>query len=121
LITKKITQAEYDAFRTFLEKACGIVLGDNKQYLITSRLNRLMTDSQIDSYDILMKKIERDGKLRDRILDAMTTNETSWFRDRYPFEILKEHIFPELSNSAHPRCGFGLPPAPPARKPTPSA
>ena len=72
-------------------------MGENKQYLITSRLNRLMNDENIDSFDGLIKKVSFDKKLKDRILDAMTTNETSWFRDRYPFEILKKEVFPEIS------------------------
>ena len=97
MTVRQISSAEYDDFRNFLQKACGIVLGDNKQYLITSRLNRLMNDEQIDTFASLIKKINLDKRLRDRILDAMTTNETSWFRDRYPFEILKQEIFPQLS------------------------
>ncbi len=96
--SRQISAAEYNDFRTFLQKACGIVLGDNKQYLITSRLNRLMTEEKIESFESLIKKINFDKRLRDRILDAMTTNETSWFRDRYPFDILKQEIFPEFNS-----------------------
>jgi len=46
-----------------------------------------------------MRQIKSDSKLRHRIMDAMTTNETSWFRDSYPFDILKELILPELAKS----------------------
>ena len=35
-----ISKEQYDTFRDFLEKSCGILLGDNKHYLVTSRLNR---------------------------------------------------------------------------------
>lgn len=72
------------------------MLGDNKQYLVTSRLTKLISDSEIDSFGALMKRMKTDGKLRNRIMDAMTTNETSWFRDVYPFDILKEKLLPEL-------------------------
>lgn len=92
-----ISQEEYDAFKLFLERACGIVLGDNKHYLLTSRLNRIMLDQEIDSFRNLMGRMDRDSRLRERILDAMTTNETSWFRDRHPYDILKDHIIPELT------------------------
>ncbi len=98
MTARQISTAEYDGFRSFLEKACGIVLGDNKQYLITSRLNRLMNEGNINSFDALLKKVNLDKRLRDKILDAMTTNETSWFRDRYPFEILKKETFPEMGS-----------------------
>jgi len=85
-----------------LEDACGIVLGDNKQYLVTSRLTKLISDNEIDSFSTLMKRMKVDEKLRNCIMDAMTTNETSWFRDVYPFDILKEKLLAELIN-AQPR------------------
>ena len=92
----ELTAQDYDAFRTFLEDASGIVLGENKHYLVTSRLTRLMRELDITSFSDLMRKIKMDGKLRHRIMDAMTTNETSWFRDSYPFDILKEQLLPEF-------------------------
>lgn len=95
-MTSTITTEDYQSFRKFLEDACGIVLGDNKQYLVTSRLTKLISDNEIDSFSTLMKRMKVDGKLRHRIMDAMTTNETSWFRDVYPFDILKEKLLPEL-------------------------
>ncbi len=91
-----ITTADYQSFRKFLEDASGIVLGDNKQYLVTSRLTKFISDSEIDSFGTLMKRMKTDNKLRNRMMDAMTTNETSWFRDVYPFDILKEKLLPEL-------------------------
>lgn len=95
--TVSITSEDYIAFREFLEEVSGIVLGDNKHYLVTSRLARLMTEFGISSFSELMQLMKNDGRLRHRIMDAMTTNETSWFRDNYPFEILKEKIYPEFS------------------------
>ncbi len=95
-MTSTITTEDYQSFRKFLEDACGIVLGDNKQYLVTSRLTKLISDNEIDSFSTLMKRMKVDGRLRHHIMDAMTTNETSWFRDIYPFDILKEKLLPEL-------------------------
>ena len=94
---KNITPDEYKSFRTFLEQASGIVLGENKHYLVTSRLTGLMSECAIASLSQLMEQMKRDQKLRQKILDAMTTNETSWFRDNYPYEVLKEKILPEAS------------------------
>ncbi|MGE0082153.1 MAG: protein-glutamate O-methyltransferase CheR [Thiohalomonadaceae bacterium] len=97
--TVQISQQEYDAFRKFLEDACGIVLGDNKHYLVTSRLSRLMRDFGIAELGELMRRMtsQPGGKLRESIIDAMTTNETQWFRDGYPFEVLSRFILPELA------------------------
>jgi chemotaxis protein methyltransferase CheR len=94
-----ITVEDYQAFRAFLEEASGIVLGENKQYLVTSRLTRLIAENNIESFSALMRHIKTDSSLRHRIMDAMTTNETSWFRDVYPFDILKEKLLPELAKS----------------------
>ena len=92
-----ITPAEYADFRAFLEDASGIVLGENKHYLVISRLTRLMAEFSIASFSDLMTRIPHNNQLRHRIMDAMTTNETSWFRDNYPYDILKEKIYPELA------------------------
>jgi chemotaxis protein methyltransferase CheR len=103
--TVQISQQDYDAFRTFLEDACGIVLGDNKHYLVTSRLARLMKDFDLPGFGELMRRLpqQQQSKLRESIIDAMTTNETQWFRDVYPFEILHNLILPELSKKRPPQ------------------
>jgi len=90
---------EYEAFRVFLEQACGIVLGDNKHYLVVSRLSRVLSEQGIDSLGELVRRLKasRGDGLRERIIEAMTTNETYWFRDGYPFEVLKTRIIPELA------------------------
>lgn len=100
MTTNQIAPNEYDEFRRFLEDACGIVLGDNKHYLVTSRLTRLMREFNINTFSELMLQLKQKhhSKLRERIVDAMTTNETMWFRDRYPFEILTNTILPEISS-----------------------
>ena len=88
---------EYRAFQTFLEKACGIVLGDNKHYLVSSRLTRLMRENKIESLQILVDQLKQAtaSRLRSQVVEAMTTNETLWFRDVYPFEVLTKIIYPE--------------------------
>jgi chemotaxis protein methyltransferase CheR len=98
-VANTITTEDYHAFRTFLEDVSGIVLGDNKQYLVVSRLTKLIAQNDIDSFGSLMSRMKTDGRLRNRIMDAMTTNETSWFRDVYPFDILKEKLLPELAKT----------------------
>jgi chemotaxis protein methyltransferase CheR len=100
VITASISPDEYESFREFLEDASGIVLGDNKHYLITSRVTRLMTELSIQSFGELLNRIHDDQRLRHRIMDAMTTNETSWFRDTYPYDFLKEKFFPERARQS---------------------
>ncbi|MAB25423.1 CheR family methyltransferase [Pseudomonas neustonica] len=96
-----LANQDFQAFREFLEKACGIVLGDNKQYLVSSRLNRLLEQEKIGSLGELVKRIQSQPRsnLRELVIDAMTTNETLWFRDVYPFEVLKKKLIPEFIKS----------------------
>ena len=54
-----------------------------------------MGELSIESFTELLDKIQDDHRLRRRIMDAMTTNETSWFRDSYPYDFLKDKFFPE--------------------------
>ena len=92
---------EYKAFQTFLESACGIVLGDNKHYLVNSRLSKLMRQEGIETLTELVSKIQSSvgsKPLKNKVIEAMTTNETLWFRDGFPFEILPETIFSEFKD-----------------------
>jgi len=90
--------AGYDEFCNFLEKHSGICLGASKQYLVSSRLRRLMADNSLSSLTELVSKIQMASysKLRTQVIDAMTTNETLWFRDNHPFRILQEKLLPEF-------------------------
>ena len=93
---------EYVLFRDFLEQQCGIVLGENKQYLVKSRLAPLMQRFGVASLSELVSKTLSpfERQLRSAVIDAMTTNETLWFRDTYPYEALKMQIFPEMEKTS---------------------
>lgn len=101
---KHLQQGEYDQFRTFLEQQCGIVLGDNKLYLVKSRLAPLMARFNVESLSQLVSKTlsPHERQLRAAVVDAMTTNETLWFRDQYPFELLQTKLFPEHKELRRP-------------------
>lgn len=88
----------YKQFSDFLEVQCGIVLGGNKQYLVKSRLIPLMPQFSIEKLSDLIHQAMsyKNRELRTAVIDAMTTNETLWFRDKYPFELLTQKIFPEI-------------------------
>ncbi len=89
---------DYRAFQAFLRDACGIVLGDNKQYLVANRLRRIMEEQQAATLSVLVYQIQKGGTrgLRERVIDAMTTNETFWFRDSLPFDTLRDVLLPRL-------------------------
>jgi len=99
--SKTISTHEYNEFCSFLETSCGIVLGDNKQYLVNSRLKRLLKDHSLDKLGDLVNILRANGNasLREHTIDAMTTNETSWFRDNYPYDVLKNDLIKEIISS----------------------
>jgi len=98
LSSTQYTADEYQAFQSFLENACGIVLGENKHYLVNSRLSKLMREENIASLSDLVSKSQgmMNSALKNKVVEAMTTNETLWFRDGFPFEVLAEHVFADL-------------------------
>ncbi|MAZ88284.1 MAG: chemotaxis protein [Cellvibrionaceae bacterium] len=89
---------EFESFRRFLQDACGIFLAENKQYLVTTRIRKILSDNQLPSLAALVDqmRLNRHSKLRDQVIDAMTTNETFWFRDTYPYDYLSRQLFMEL-------------------------
>ncbi len=95
----EITGTGFKQFRKFLEDACGILLGDNKEYLVSSRLSGLMAENQCTSLEDLVTKMQRAGgnALKETVVDAMTTNETTWFRDIHPYTILEKQLLPEIA------------------------
>lgn len=99
--TNAITPNGYIRFREYLQKVCGISLSDNKQYLVASRLGRILERENFTKIEQLVDALERFGnaKLQEEVINAMTTNETLWFRDTHPFKILKEKILPEMTSS----------------------
>lgn len=95
----ELSQSSYIAFSSFLHEKLGIVLGDNRQYLVRSRLSAIARNNDYSSIDIFLKDVikNKNPALTDQSLELMTTNETFWFRDIYPFTLLKTHLLPELS------------------------
>lgn len=101
---KTLSEDLYKQFSAFLEAQSGIVLGANKQYLVKSRLAPLLGQFGAATLSDLIKRSmdpkERDLKMT--VVDAMTTNETLWFRDIYPFQLLTDKIFIELGKAGRP-------------------
>ncbi len=91
---------DYTAFKQFLSKASGIELGDGKEYLVVSRLNGLMRQYGLADMKALLNALTtgRNPALRADVIDAMTTNETFWFRDAPHFRLLTAKIFPEANS-----------------------
>jgi chemotaxis protein methyltransferase CheR len=98
-VNKQLSSDSYERFSHFLHSKSGIVLGAAKQYLVRSRMVPLMHRFACTDIDSLIQKVisQQDPLLTQAALEAMTTNETLWFRDKYPFEILLRKLLPELA------------------------
>ena len=97
MTTLELTPADYDFIRTLVRDRAAIVLEQEKQYLIETRLQMLAKTDGFPSVNHLMAEV-RSGKVsvHTRVVEAMTTNETSFFRDLEPFEALRKLVLPEL-------------------------
>ncbi|HSQ42649.1 MAG TPA: protein-glutamate O-methyltransferase CheR [Fibrobacteraceae bacterium] len=85
----------------YVLRVCGIVLGPEKAYLLEQRLNPLLPEFQCTNFEELAHLLSSfQGTLasvRDKIIMAITTNETSFFRDGSPWKMLAEVILPYLA------------------------
>lgn len=85
--------------REVLQRRSAIVLEPHKDYLVEARLVPLAKREGLGSLAALVAKLRHEGDsspLLRRVVDAMTTNETLFFRDLHPFEALRTRLLPEL-------------------------
>ncbi len=92
----KITPEEFPLMRDAIEQISGIRVGDGKAYLIESRLAKLLAEYGCDSFRAFhqLVKTRADADLRSKLVNAMSTQETLWFRDLHPFRIFTEKLLP---------------------------
>jgi chemotaxis protein methyltransferase CheR len=94
----KLLPDEQKNLAQYVYSLTAITLDDSKGYLIESRLSSLLEDFSCPSYGALLLKAKSDSSraLERKIIDAITTNETSFFRDTAPFDLLRHKLVPEL-------------------------
>jgi len=88
---------DYDFLRKLLKERSGLDLSSDKQYLVESRLIPLARKSNLPGIAELVQKMKGGGeKLISEVVEAMTTNETFFFRDKIPFDHLRETVLPTM-------------------------
>lgn len=82
----------------YIEEQCGIQIGEEKIYLIESRLSRLLIESGCTSFDEFYSMIskQKGREISEKIINAITTNETFWFRDKSPWIALEDILLPNF-------------------------
>lgn len=93
-----LSPGDFDYVRNLVRRRSAIVLENEKVYLAESRLFELARREGFDSVDALIRglRLDRRKSLSRKVVEAMTTNETSFFRDIQPFELLQTTLLPEL-------------------------
>jgi chemotaxis protein methyltransferase CheR len=93
----ELSPADFKFVAELVGKRAAIVLDEGKEYLATTRLKQLAGKEGFDSLAALVQKLRTGSPdLTTKVIEAMTTNETSFFRDLKPFEVLREDVFPYL-------------------------
>ncbi len=92
-----MTPLDYEFLRKFLKERSGLDLSPDKQYLVESRLIPLARRAGLPGIAEIVQKIRIGSEpLISDVVEAMTTNETFFFRDKIPFENLRETILPMM-------------------------
>lgn len=101
----KISPNEIKTVAQYIYDISGIYLDHNKTYLFETRLSSVAEANRCKSYLELYNKgkADRSKKIEREIIDAISTNETLFFRDKGPFELLQHKILPEIIDARTPK------------------
>jgi chemotaxis protein methyltransferase CheR len=88
--------ASFERIRELVRERSAIVLEPGKEYLVEARLQPILKAFGLANVDELCARLNASSALASEVVEAMTTNETSFFRDLHPFEALRTEVLPEL-------------------------
>jgi chemotaxis protein methyltransferase CheR len=96
----EISTEEFQRFRTLIYDESGIVLNDQKQGLVTSRLSKRLRELGISNFSEYFEQVTREPSREEftRMLDLISTNKTDFFRESKHFDFLREDILPQLES-----------------------
>jgi chemotaxis protein methyltransferase CheR len=88
----------FDALCEFLRRSSGLIMEENKRYLVESRVMPIVRREKLSGLDELVKLLQKgqSPKLAKDVIEAMTINETYFFRDKTPFDQFRNVILPAM-------------------------
>ncbi|WP_378954701.1 CheR family methyltransferase [Pelosinus sp. sgz500959] len=89
-----LSSDDFILFQKYIEEQCGISIRDDKAYLIESRLSKFLVKFSLESFEELYQMLsqQKNKALAEDVIDALTTNETLWFREKTPWEFMTETL-----------------------------
>jgi len=92
-----LSSNDFLLFQKYIEEQCGISIRDDKAYLIESRLSKFLIKFSLASFEDLYRLLsqQQNKVLAEEVIDALTTNETLWFREKTPWEIMNDTLLGE--------------------------
>ena len=96
--TPLLPVAAFDTFANLLKSRSGLVIGPDKTYLLQTRLGGMLRREKLSDLPALANRLRAPGaeKLITEIVEAMTTNESFFFRDDKPFQHVRTKALPQL-------------------------
>ncbi len=103
----ELSQREFELLRNYIHNICGLVVSDSKSYLIRQRLEPLVLKSGCTSFSEFYYELKKGDtgrskllpQIEEKIITAVTTHETFFFRDGHPFEAFKKYLLPQLATT----------------------
>ena len=93
---RTITPQEIDVLAPFIAQLTGLVLDHSKAYLFETRLGPVLEKYNLENFTSLIQGIALNRNIERDTIDAITTQETLFFRDRHPFDFIQNKFFPEF-------------------------
>lgn len=89
---------DFQYIQQFIHQQVGISIDSDKQYLVVARLTPLLKEFELETFGQLSEQLRLTSRpeIHSRVIDALTINETFFFRDIHPFEALKKIILPQI-------------------------
>lgn len=101
MTTATLEPRSFDYISKLVRDKSAIVLDSSKGYMVESRLTPIVRECGLETIERLIESLQKPNSqgLIQKVVDAMTTNETSFFRDLHPFQALKTKLIPDLINA----------------------
>lgn len=101
-ISAKLSDIEFDRISGLIYSLCGISLGAGKKELVTARLAKRLNELRLPNFNSYMKHVQNDASGYEllQLIDVITTNVTSFFREMNHFDYIKDHVLPEYKTGS---------------------